>query len=228
MPSAEHATPYVVITGNAGTGKSTVVQTLGACLPDAATFPEQREPTIELYYDDPNRCAINQATYMVQYLEHARAASKMPNKIVIQERSVSDCNQVYTTVWVDRGRLLPPEADLMQRIENLSCELRQPTHYVLLDADPNVIIERFRERQGPGIRTPIDRDQLAVLRGRYLDWLGKLDDVGTLVLRTDQLDQDAVVAQIAALIGQILPARVSHNQLESGAQRVVAIRPDRQ
>lgn len=165
---------YVVIAGNVGTGKSTLLQRIAGVIPEAEVLIERPEPSLVDYYRDPLTYAFQtQLAFMLQYLACAGKAQSSAKPVVFQERSVHDGAEVFGRMRAERGWIDPTQGRTIQQVEAQADTIRRPDLFILLDAEPDVLLSRVRSR-GAGGDEHIGLSYLTDLRARYLHWFTSL------------------------------------------------------
>lgn len=167
--------PYVVVTGNIAVGKTSLLREIQATT-GARCHCEIREPAVSAYFAEPTRRAfIVQLLFMLQYVEHAAVATEDPSALFVQERSIHDAAAVFGALRVERGWIDQHEVEAIARVERIGGLFRCPSAFVLLDAEPAVLLKRIRDRQAPG-EEYISIEDLQDLRDRYNQWYDSLSE----------------------------------------------------
>jgi deoxyadenosine/deoxycytidine kinase len=175
---------YVIVAGNIGTGKTTAVQQVSLRLKTATAFYEERDVYLARFYSDPERYAfVNQLAYSLQYLNQAVHISKC-NEVVIQDRSIYDTHEVFSTMRFEDGLINNEEFRLLERIYDTCHLITQPTLLVVLDASVDVAYQRF-EARAHELEVGLTKELLHKLRDRYLAWYSSFNLCAKVLINTD-------------------------------------------
>ena len=193
---------HVIIAGNIGTGKTTAARLLGALVQDAQVIEESKGLFLERYYENPAFAFLNQLDYTIQYFEQARQIMAERSKSwLFQDRSVLDTHQVFTRMLFKSGSISLDEFSLLDRLNRLASEISQPRLLVLLDADPNMCLDRIRHRGDPEERL-VKLSHLELLRSEYLSWFEAFDQCPKSLINTEQSDRKEVAEKIIRFMEQ--------------------------
>jgi deoxyadenosine/deoxycytidine kinase len=192
--------PYIVIAGSIGVGKSTLVSSLVAELPDAVAYREEREFFLEKFYRQPEKYSFTiQLAYSLQYLRHSIAIREVA-QTVIQDRSIWDTHCVFSRWRHDLGFINEIEFCLLERIVGMCELLRKPDITILLDADVETSLKRIRMR-GHSEEMSISEEFLAQVRRYYLEWFASLDGPKIMLL-TDRCSQPELLKEVISLLAR--------------------------
>lgn len=139
---------HVVVIGNIGAGKSTVVRALGAALgADVHVERFERNPYLERFYDDPRRWGgLNQLWFLAETAEQHRAIAA-GGATAVQEQSVYTVYAVMTGYLADTGSIDHDDLALVRRHhDTLAATLPPPGCIVRLRADTDALLARIAER----------------------------------------------------------------------------------
>jgi deoxyadenosine/deoxycytidine kinase len=195
---------YVIVAGNIGTGKTTAVQQVSLRLKTAAAFYEERDIYLARFYSDPERYAfVNQLAYSLQYLTQAAHISKS-NEVVIQDRSIYDTHEVFSTMRFEEGLIKNEEFLLLERIHDACHLITQPSLLVVLDASVDVAYRRFKARAHE-LEKGLTKQLLHRLRNRYLAWYSSFDLCAKVLIRTDDAPIQIVAQSIIEALMDVPP-----------------------
>jgi deoxyadenosine/deoxycytidine kinase len=190
---------YIVIAGNLGTGKSTAADLLAQEYPGTRLYLETREQILERFYAEPERLAFNlQLDYSLQYLEHALSIARSDG-VVVQDRSIFDTHEVFSALRYRAGSIDSDQFRSLDRIFKMAVALAKPTHLVLLDAQPEVSLQRVVSRAlsaERGVTLQLVRD----LRNEYLSWFEGFELCPKTRIDTTYLMPTEVVSQVTRFI----------------------------
>jgi len=184
---------YIVIAGNIGAGKTTIIELISYALRPCEVFREQPDIYLERYYHDPATFAfLNQLSYSLQFLEQAARISQCGSDCtVVQDRSIYDTHQVFSRLVMASGFVSPDEFSLLERIYRAADLLVRPTLLVVLDANVDVVFQRMRHR-GHKVEARVSTDYLIRLRDAYIHWYEEFDLCRKVLIRTDEQSPEAV------------------------------------
>lgn len=186
---------YVIVAGNIGTGKTTAVQQVSLLLKSATAFYEERDVYLARFYSDPVQYAfINQLAYSLQYLNQAAHISKC-DEVVVQDRSIYDTHEVFSTMRFEEGLIKSEEFLLLKRIYDTCHLITQPSLLVLLDASVEVAYQRF-EARAHELEQGLTKELLHRLRDRYLAWYSSFALCAKILIRTDDKPAQTVAESI--------------------------------
>jgi deoxyadenosine/deoxycytidine kinase len=206
--SAALADRFVVVSGNIGVGKSTLVGRLGDAVGSVGILEDhEANPYLERFYADPARWAFHvQATFLglsITDYERATAAAG-----AVLERTVQERLDVFARELGDAGVLSAEELGVLRRLHEAAerPSLRRPDLLVYLHAPPEVLAERIAGRGQAG-ESKVSLDYLRGLDARYADFVGAWTECEVLAIDTVELDARAeeglaaIVDLAAAAVG---------------------------
>jgi deoxyadenosine/deoxycytidine kinase len=163
--------PIICVTGAIGSGKSTLVDPLAACLL-AASYRERNDtnPAYAASLRDPIRWSFeSELAFMLDNLENWSRARKA-NKMAIMERCPADTAAIFGASCLAHGEISEREFRLICRCAELAPSLGGiPDLVVLLSCPVNVAHERVIRRNEEGEET-YTMEYLEEIGQRYEDW----------------------------------------------------------
>ena len=194
MPPRQH----VIITGNIGTGKTTLVHRLHEEFPGALALEEREGMYLADLYRDPAGYAFrSQLDFTLHLLDLALATPDA--ELVIQERSIFDAHDVFSRTLLEAGHIEPRDFELLARVHKMTAAQTAPTLVIFLEASVPVAYARMRERDLAAEATVVE-DYLDVLRRAYARWYEAFDLCPKVKIETTDLSPAAVAAAAAASI----------------------------
>jgi deoxyadenosine/deoxycytidine kinase len=191
---------YVVIAGNIGLGKTTLVRYISQAVPGAVGFIEERSEDLASYYANPHRFAFrNQVEYTVQYLKQAVDIARSEATLVVQDRSIYDTHMVFSRLHLEHRTISGAEYEILQRAYALANRLVQPDLMVLLDASPEFAHHRMM-RRGLTEERNVHLKYLATLRAAYLAWFATLDGHRRLFIESEGRSVSSLCAQVVSAL----------------------------
>jgi len=224
----------LIVEGNIGAGKSTILKILGGVL-NVSIIPEPTEKwqnvkdghnVLDLFYKDTKRWAYTFQSYafltrLNALFEEQKKASS-PEQIFILERSVYCDRFCFAKNCFEAGLMTALEWHIYKEwfawlVQNFA---PRPHGFIYLRTDPTVAHARTSRRhrqEEDGIKL----DYLQALHDKHEDWLvnkkevGTLQDIPVLVLDCNP-DFEFDHARREILIGQITAFISSLDELEAG------------
>jgi deoxyadenosine/deoxycytidine kinase len=184
----KHA-PFVVVAGNIGVGKSTLVARLARRLDwQAAHEPNDENPYLADFYQDMPRWGFHsQVFFLTRRLEQH-------NRIVLAQRPTLQDRSVYEDAEIF-ARALHAQDSLTGRDWALYCDLyqtmaeiiRPPDLVIYLRASVDTLLARIAQR-GREYERGIARGYLETLNSLYDAWAGRFSRAPLRVIEADLLD----------------------------------------
>lgn len=195
---------YIIIAGNIGAGKSTLVELVSRKLNWKPYFePVSENPYLEDFYGDMPRWAFHSQMYFLTDRLKTHKELQDYRGSVVQDRSVYEDAEIFV-------RNLRREGSLSERDFNtywetyrvMSSFLQPPDLVVYMRASLPTLKERIDSR-GRSFEADIPDGYLIHLNELYEDWIGRYDAAPKLILNADELnvldrreDLDRVVSEI--------------------------------
>lgn len=199
--------PFLVVAGNIGAGKSTLVERISRELGLQPAWEASADnPYLERFYADMAGWAFHSQLYFLTagLREHLRILSGGGG--VIQDRSVYEHFLVFAHELRDQGLIASDDftvlSDLYFSVQDL---LQPPDLLIYLEAPLPVLQARIRER-GRGSEQAIEPAYLARLQNRYNGFLDSWYHSPTLRVNTASHDirSEEGLARIAELVAERL------------------------
>ncbi len=149
--SPELGGPFVLVSGNTGSGKSTAVHVLAdGC--GLRPYPEalDRNAYLSLLLESPREFAFHgQMAFTVLALESHAAITRDPSPAV-QERGLHEVHAIFNTAHHESGYITDQEFGLLSTlVDAAEALLAEPTLLVHLDAPIDELVRRVRARGRP-------------------------------------------------------------------------------
>ena len=190
---------YIIVAGNIGTGKTSVIEALGARLEGFLVLFEKRDVFLERYYSDPpNYAFLNQLAYSLQYLEQAVQIAKSSTGVV-QDRSIYDTHHVFSRMMYDEGAIPGEQFSLLERVFNAADALVQPTLLVMLHAPADLVYDRM-VRRGAKEEGKVPKSYLATLGDAYDRWYSEFDRCDKMLISTQEKSPEEAAEQVASAL----------------------------
>lgn len=158
MKTKSKNTPYFIIEGNIGAGKSTFLRLVAQDLPIKPIFePHQRWQKVdgkynllEQFYQDTSRWAYTFQSYafITRIMAQQEAAAQFPNSIQVLERSVYSDRYCFAKNCYENGTMNALEWKLYQEWFSWLIEgyIPKPTGFIYLQTQPEVCFKRLIKR----------------------------------------------------------------------------------
>jgi deoxyadenosine/deoxycytidine kinase len=192
------AARYIVIAGNIGVGKSTLVQLLAAQLGWTPVYElDEAHPYLSDYYADRPRWGFHsQIWFLSQRFRQHQQIAALPGPVV-QDRSIYEDAAVFAASLHEQGILADRDfATYQQLYASIVRELPPPDLVVHLRARVDTLLDRIAGRARPAERG-IQADYLASLERHYATWIAGWSACPVLAIETDGRDvvRDAAARQ---------------------------------
>lgn len=180
---------YLVLAGNIGAGKSTLVDLLCRRLGWKPYFePVAENPYLKDFYGDMERWAFqSQSFFLMHRARSHRELSREPGSVV-QDRSLYEDAEVFARNLHRQGRMSDRDHALYRDLyEVLSSLLPPPDLVVYLRASVPTLRRRIVQR-GRAFEQTIADEYLLGLNGLYEEWVGGFALAPVLTVEADQTD----------------------------------------
>lgn len=200
---------HIIIAGNIGVGKSTLVEILAEELGWQPYYEVVADhPYLKDYYDDRERWGFHsQIWFLLQRFEQHQEIADTPTS-VCQDRSIYEDYEVFVKGLLEQGILSHRDFRTYRRLfYALVRNISPPSLMVYLQASVPTLQARIGNRSR-SYEQSIPAAYLEQLNRRYDEWLRRVELCPVLTIETDKLDfahnlsaRRAVVEQIAQYIG---------------------------
>jgi len=184
-----NARRYVVVAGNIGVGKSTLVAMLCERQGWSSYYePVAENPYLEDFYRDMARWAFHSQVFFLTHRTQSHLALAGDPRTVVQDRSLYEDAEVFARNLYLRGMMSPREwgtyRDLYRAVVML---LPAPDLVVYLQASVPTLKRRIASR-GRDFETGISDEYLSELNALYEEWANGFDKAPLLKVPCDRLD----------------------------------------
>ncbi len=180
---------YLVIAGNIGVGKSTLVKILSERLgwePFYETVAEN--PYLADFYADMPRWAFQSQTFFLTRRLRAHYELLTRPGVVVQDRSVYEDAEIFARNLYLQGRMSARDyATYADMYDVLKLFLPPPHLVVYLQASVDTLLERIA-RRGREYEKKIERAYLEQLNRLYEEWTANFQLAPVLTVPADRLD----------------------------------------
>lgn len=194
---------YVAISGNIGSGKTTLTGLLVDKFGAKACYETEDNPYIGDFYEDMSRWAFNLQIYFLGSRIKQTMDILREEGDVIQDRTIYEDAHIFADNLHEMGLISSRDFATYMKIFNLSTGLiRQPDVLVYLKASVPTLVSQILKR-GRSYEMNIDISYLDRLNRRYNDWIENKYTGNVLTVNVDEADfimNPDVVDDIAARI----------------------------
>jgi deoxyadenosine/deoxycytidine kinase len=180
---------YVVLAGNIGAGKSTLVRMISEALGWEPYFePVAENPYLEDFYRDMKRWAFHSQVFFLTYRARAHRALQDVSRPVVQDRSFYEDAEVFARALHLQGSMSDRDWETYQGLyRTLTTLLAPPDLIVYLRASVPTLRSRIGQR-GRGFEAGITDEYLHGLNRLYEEWIAGFTLSPVLVVPADRLD----------------------------------------
>jgi len=195
---------YLVLAGNIGAGKSTLVELLCNRLGWTPYFePVAENPYLKDFYSDMERWAFHSQTYFLMHRAQSHRQLSLEAGSVVQDRSLYEDAEVFARNLHRQGRMSDRDHRVYRELYGVMASLLPPPDLVVyLRASVGTLKRRIAQR-ARAFEQSIPDDYLEGLNTLYEEWIGGFALAPVLTIEadtTDILDRpedlDAVVSRI--------------------------------
>ena len=195
---------YVVIAGNIGAGKSTLVRMMCDQLGwDPYYEPVAENPYLADFYRDMKRWAFNSQVFFLTHRARSHRALMDSLRPVVQDRSFYEDAEVFARTQFLLGHMSERDWQTYRGLyQTLTTLLTPPDLVVYLRASVPTLRRRITLR-GRSIEADISNDYLERLNGLYEEWIGRFDIAPVLIVPSDRLDFVEDSGDLQAIVSTI-------------------------
>jgi len=195
---------FVIVAGNIGVGKSTLVAGLCAHLNWQPFYePVTENPYLADFYRDMSAFSFHsQIFFLTHRLKAHHAIARHPSS-VIQDRSVYEDAEIFARNLFQQGHILPRDYETYRGLyETVMDFLPPPDLVIYLRASVSTLLERIA-RRGRDYEQTIRPDYLRSLNALYENWIGGFTLCPVLTVPADDLDYVAHPGHLALIAQKV-------------------------
>jgi len=180
---------FIVVAGNIGAGKSTLVELLSRELQLTPFYePVSENPYLSDFYEDMKRWAFqSQLFYLTRRLRIHRQLLDVQGS-VIQDRSVYEDAEIFAKNLFLQGDISERDFGVYQDLYQILVTLLPPPDMIIyLKTSVPVLAQRIT-RRGRDFEADIPQVYLARLNDLYEGWIANVNQCPVLIISTDNLD----------------------------------------
>lgn len=180
---------YLVLAGNIGAGKSSLVERLSQRLAYRAYYePVGENPYLKDFYADMPRWAFHSQTYFLTHRVRAHRRLMDDPASVVQDRSIYEDAQVFARNLYQQGNMSDRDWETYQELYRAVISLLPPPDLVVyIRASVETLKGRIAKR-GREFESDIDVEYLNGLNRLYEEWIGSFTLAPVLIIPGDRLD----------------------------------------
>ena len=180
---------FIVVAGNIGSGKTTLVEILSQKLGFVPVYePHEENPYLADFYEDMKRWSYQSQVYFLTRRLRIHKELLLAKGSVVQDRSVYEDAEIFARNLYLQGDLTQRDYSVYQDLYHILAALLPPPNLmVYLRASVDTLQQRIAKR-GREYEAGISRDYLTRLNDLYEDWMTAFDQCPVLIINTDNLD----------------------------------------
>jgi deoxyadenosine/deoxycytidine kinase len=196
---------YIVIAGNIGAGKSTLVRLLSERLSFRPYYePVAENPYLEDFYGDMATWAFHSQLFFLSYRLRAHRALMDDPHSVVQDRSLYEDAEVFARNLYDQGTMSERDWETYRGLyKTMAGLLPAPDLVIYIRASVQTLKSRISMR-GRGFEAGIEEGYLANLNRLYESWIEGFDLAPVLVVPGDELNFVADDEDLSAIEASVL------------------------
>ena len=180
---------FIVIAGNIGAGKTTLVKILSEKLGFTPFYePHEENPYLADFYEDMKSWSYHSQVYFLTRRLKIHKELLQATGTVVQDRSVYEDAQIFARNLYLQGDLSQRDYQVYQDLYQILVSLLpMPGLIIYLRASVDTLMKRIACR-GREYEAGISREYLGRLNELYEDWMGNFDQSPVLIINSDDLD----------------------------------------
>lgn len=180
---------YIVLAGNIGAGKSTLVDRISSSFNWKPYYePVSENPYLEDFYIDMKRWAFNSQIYFLTDRLKTHKALQGYNGSVVQDRSIYEDAEIFARNLYLQGDFSSRDYDTYKQMYQVMCSFLQPPDLVVyLHSSLKTLKQRIHKR-GRAFEQSISDKYLIQLNRLYEDWAAGFKLAPVLRVNADDMD----------------------------------------
>jgi len=199
---------FIVVAGNIGAGKSTLVQILSERLGFKPFFePVNDNPYLEDFYRNMEAWSFHSQLYFLTRRLRIHKQLLDADGSVVQDRSVYEDAEVFARNLYLQEDMSTRDYGVYQDLYRILIDLLPPPNLVVyLRTSVDTLLERINTR-GRGFEAGISRSYLERLNILYEEWIASFAQCPVLIIPSDNLNlvsSSAHISQVVQLVKERL------------------------
>ena len=199
---------FIVVAGNIGAGKSTLVQILSEKLGYQPFFePVNDNPYLADFYQNMEAWSFHSQLYFLTRRLRIHKQLLEAEGSVVQDRSVYEDAEVFARNLYLQGDMNTRDYGVYQDLYRILIDLLPPPNLVVyLRTSVDTLLERINTR-GRGFEAGISRSYLDRLNALYEEWINSFIQCPVLIIPSDNLNlvsSSAHISQVVQLVQERL------------------------
>lgn len=199
---------FIVVAGNIGAGKSTLVQILSERLGFKPFFePVNDNPYLEDFYRNMEAWSFHSQLYFLTRRLRIHKQLLDAEGSVVQDRSVYEDAEVFARNLYLQEDMSTRDYGVYQDLYRILIDLLPPPNLVVyLRTSVDTLLERISTR-GRGFEVGISRSYLEQLNVLYEEWIASFTQCPVLIIPSDNLNlvsSSAHISQVVQLVKERL------------------------
>ena len=195
---------FIVVAGNIGAGKSTLVQILSERLGFKPFFePVNDNPYLEDFYRNMEAWSFHSQLYFLTRRLRIHKQLLDADGSVVQDRSVYEDAEVFARNLYLQEDMSTRDYGVYQDLYRILIDLLPPPNLVVyLRTSVDTLLERINTR-GRGFEAGISRSYLERLNVLYEEWIASFTQCPVLIIPSDNLNlvsSSAHISQVVQLV----------------------------
>lgn len=198
---------YIAISGNIGSGKTTLTEILTERYGAKAYYEEPNNPYIGDFYEDMNRWAFNlQISFLGSRIKQTMEVLADGSENIFQDRTIYEDAHIFADNLHDMGLMSSRDIETYMGIFSLVTNLvPKPDLLIYLKASIPTLVSQIKCR-GREYEMNIDEAYLGSLNGKYKNWIENIYDGEVFVVDKDVddfIDDPEVIEKICAKLEEV-------------------------
>lgn len=197
---------YIVVAGNMGTGKSTLVQFLTSQFGGEPFYePVDTNPYFAKFFKDMRKWAFHSQIYFLAHKFRIHQQMQKQPGLVVIDRSIYEDAEIFAKGLFRSRKMSKDDFKLYWDLYQAMCQsLKPPDLLIYMSCSTKTIKKRIKER-GRREERKIPDAYLRRLQKAYDEWIAKVNFCKVIHLKTDELDYISDLVHRADVIYRLAP-----------------------
>jgi deoxyadenosine/deoxycytidine kinase len=199
-----HSAKHIAVSGNIGSGKTTLVEKLARHYKWSPFFESvDHNPYLKDFYEDMTRWAFHLQIYFLNSRFNQVRQIRESTKTVIQDRTIYEDAYIFAANLRKSGHINERDYQSYLDIFKSMIEFVQPPDLLIyLKADIPKLVQQIQKRNRD-FEFNIKLEYLRTLNEHYEDWIGNYKEGKLLIVDVNQLDFVDRVEDFSYVVGRI-------------------------